>query len=118
MSKRLKREGGKKGKPTLLHQHDASELVELALRMPTISTFYGILIRMFFNDHAPPHFHARYGEFEATIDLGTLEVRQGELPSRALSLVKEWAIIHREELEEDWRLCRENAPPVKIDPLP
>ena len=112
---------GRKGRwanLTLLHQHDAGELVELASRMPTISTFYGILIRMFFNDHAPPHFHARYGEFEATIDLGTLEVRQGELPSRALSLVKEWAIIHREELEEDWRLCRENAPPVKIDPLP
>ena len=73
---------------------------------------------MFFNDRAPPHFHARYGEFEATIDLGILEVRQGDLPSRALSLVKEWAMIHREELEEDWRLCRENAPPVKIDPLP
>jgi hypothetical protein len=51
--------------------------------MPTISAFYGILIRMFFNDHAPPHFHARYGEFEATIDLGTLQVRQGQLPRRA-----------------------------------
>jgi hypothetical protein len=49
--------------------------------MPTISSFYGILIRMFFNDHDPPHFHARYGEFEATIDLGTLEVMEGRLPS-------------------------------------
>jgi hypothetical protein len=86
--------------------------------MPTISTFYGILIRMFFNDHGPPHFHARYGEFEATIDLVTLEVSQGELPSRALRLVQEWAMIHKEELLEDWRLCRENAPPAKIEPLP
>jgi len=62
--------------------------------MPAISAFYGILIRMFFNDHAPPHFHARYGEFEATIDIDTLEVMQGDLPSRALNLVKEWAMIN------------------------
>ena len=86
--------------------------------MPTISTFYGMLIRMFFNYHSPPHFHARYGEFEATIDLGTLEIIQGHLPNRALSLVQEWAMIHRGELLEDWRLCRENALPSKIDPLP
>jgi hypothetical protein len=45
--------------------------------MPTISTFYGILIRMFFNDHPPPHFHARYGEFEATVEIGTLEILEG-----------------------------------------
>jgi hypothetical protein len=96
----------------------AFELVELASRMPTISSFYGILIRMFFNDHAPPHFHARYGEFEATIDLGTLEVIEGELPRRALSLVQERGMIHKEELLEDWRLCRENSQPAKIDPLP
>ncbi len=72
---------------------------------------------MFFNDHAPPHFHARYGEFEATIDIDTLNVSQGELPGRALNLVQEWAIIHREELLEDWRLCRENSLPAKIEPL-
>jgi len=72
---------------------------------------------MFFNDHAPPHFHARYGEFEATIDIGTLEGIEGELPNRAFNLVREWAMIHREELLEDWRLCRENSQPAKIDPL-
>jgi hypothetical protein len=86
--------------------------------MPTISTFYGILVRMFFNDHAPPHFHARYGEFEATIGIENQDVIQGQLPSRALSLVQEWAMIHREELLEDWRLCRENSVPAKIEPLP
>ena len=86
--------------------------------MPTICTFYGILIRMFFNEHAPPHFHARYGEFEATIDIRTRDVLEGQLPSRALSLVREWATIHREELMEDWRLCRENTQPAKIEPLP
>src|SRR5713226_6151759 len=50
-------------------------------------------------------FHARYGEFEATIDIDTQGVIQGELPRRALNLVQEWAMIHREELLEDWRLC-------------
>ena len=86
--------------------------------MPTISRFYGILIRMFFNDHTPPHFHARYGEFEATIQISTREVIQGELPRRALNLVQEWAMIHREELLDDWRLCRDNTLPAKIEPLP
>ena len=64
--------------------------------MPTISAFYGILIRMFFNDHAPPHLHARYGEFEATIDINSLEVLQGGLPDRAFRIVQEWAMIHKE----------------------
>ena len=85
--------------------------------MPTISTFYGILIRMFFNDHAPPHFHARYGEFEATIDIDSLEMLQGDLPARAFRIVQEWAMIHKEEPIENWRLCRENAVPTKIQPL-
>lgn len=85
--------------------------------MPTISAFYGILIRMFFNDHSPPHFHARYGEFEATIDIASLSVIEGQMPRRALDLVHEWAMIHREELMEDWRLCRENSRPRKVEPL-
>jgi hypothetical protein len=85
--------------------------------MPTISAFYGILIRMFFNDHPPPHFHARYGEFEATIEIASLNILEGTLPSRALNLVREWAMMHREELLHDWRLCRQNAPPARIEPL-
>jgi hypothetical protein len=85
--------------------------------MPTISTFYGILIRMFFNDHKPPHFHARYGEFEATIDLDTLEIIQGQLPSRALNLIEEWAMIHSAELLENWQLRRNNTQPAKVEPL-
>jgi Domain of unknown function (DUF4160) len=72
---------------------------------------------MFFNDHGPPHFHARYGEFEATINISTLSVINGELPRRAWNLVQEWAIIHREELLANWRLCCENTPPEKIEPL-
>ena len=72
---------------------------------------------MFFNDHAPPHFHARYGEFEATVDIDTQAILEGHLPTRALNLVQEWANIHRDELLVDWRLCRANEQPLKIEPL-
>ena len=72
---------------------------------------------MFYNDHAPPHFHARYGEFEATVNIVTVAIIEGELPRRAFSLVQEWAIIHKEELLKDWRLCRANSVPEKIEPL-
>ena len=57
--------------------------------MPTISQFYAILIRMLFSYHPPPHFHARYGEFEATVEIGSLEVIESQLPRRALNLVRE-----------------------------
>jgi len=73
--------------------------------MPTISAFYGILIQMFWQDHAPPHFHALYGEFEALIDIRTLEMIRGSLPRRAHALVRAWATLHRNELMEDWQLC-------------
>lgn len=72
---------------------------------------------MFYNDHPPPDFHARYGEFEATVDIRSLEAIEGQLPRRALNQVKEWAMIQREELLEDWRSCRENTVPVKIELL-
>jgi hypothetical protein len=85
--------------------------------LPAISSFYGIVIRMYFCDHPPPHFHARYGDFEATIEIETLHVLEGHLPRRVLSLTLEWAMMHREELGHNWQLCRENSQPVKIDPL-
>ncbi|MCU0596660.1 MAG: DUF4160 domain-containing protein [Desulfobacterota bacterium] len=69
--------------------------------MPTISAFYGIVIQMFWADHAPPHFHALYGEHEALVNVRTLEVMQGSLPRRALVLVLEWATQHRGELLEN-----------------
>jgi len=86
--------------------------------MPTISRFYGILIQMYFGDHAPPHFHALYAEFEAVIDIRTFEVIRGELPSRAMALVLEWAQQHRIDLLEDWELCVANQTPNGIRPLP
>jgi hypothetical protein len=85
--------------------------------MPTISTFYGILIQMFWRDHAPPHFHALYAEHEAQIDIRTLEVIEGSLPKRALTLVREWASAHQTELNEDWNLCSHMQKPKKIAPL-
>jgi hypothetical protein len=86
--------------------------------MPTISRFYGILIQMYFADHAPPHFHALYAEFEALFDLQAFEVIRGELPPRAMALVREWAQQHRNELMRDWVLCVQNQIPEKIRPLP
>lgn len=85
--------------------------------MPIISAFYGILIKMFFNDHAPPHFHTEYGEFKALIDIERLEVIEGRLPRRALNLVLDWAELHKAELVEDWQLCQAKQQPKKIDPL-
>ncbi|WP_206950604.1 DUF4160 domain-containing protein [Trinickia acidisoli] len=85
--------------------------------MPTISVFFGIVISMYWRDHDPAHFHARYGEFEALIRVDTLEVIRGALPKRALALVLEWASEHRAELIEDWQLCRALATPKPIAPL-
>ena len=85
--------------------------------MPEISRFFGLIIRMFYNDHAPPHFHAEYGDEEAVIAIDTLEVQRGELPRRALALVLEWAALHREELRRDWELARSGQKPVPIAPL-
>jgi hypothetical protein len=85
--------------------------------MPTISEFYGLIIRMYWNDHAPPHFHARYGEFEAHYSISSLEVLRGGLPRRAHALVLEWAAMHRAELMEDWQLCESRQMPKRIEPL-
>jgi hypothetical protein len=85
--------------------------------VPTISVFYGVVIRMYWADHAPPHFHAVYGASEASIDIRTLTVIRGELPWRALSLTLQWAALYREELLEDWDLCATMQTPKKIPPL-
>ena len=86
--------------------------------MPTISMFFGIIIHMYIRgEHNPPHFHAIYGEHEALVDIQRLEVIEGKLPRRALALVLEWANEHREELLEDWSLCRAKQLPKSIKPL-
>jgi hypothetical protein len=85
--------------------------------VPTISIFYGIVIQMFWGDHAPPHFHALYAEYEVLINIKTFEVIKGNMPRRALALILEWASEHRTELLEDWSLCKQNQTPKKISPL-
>lgn len=85
--------------------------------MPTISSFYGISIRMFFNDHVPPHFHVEYAEFQATIDILELTISGGKLPRRAQELVLDWAELHQNELLIDWQLCTAKQQPNPINPL-
>lgn len=85
--------------------------------MPLISAFYGILVRMFYNDHAPPHFHVEYGEFKAMINIAELSLLKGNLPRRALELVLDWAELHQQELMDDWELCAARQKPNKIEPL-
>lgn len=85
--------------------------------MPEISRFLGIIITMYFNEHNPPHFHARYGEHKAEIGIDTLSLIAGRLPPRVLGLAMEWAALHRAELLEDWELARRQAELKKIAPL-
>jgi hypothetical protein len=85
--------------------------------VPEISRFFGIVIRIFFNDHEPAHFHAVYGEWEALVEIETLSVYRGSLPRRALALVLEWAVQHRAELRRDWDLARSGHTPEPIAPL-
>lgn len=66
--------------------------------MPQISNFLGIVIKMFYREHNPPHFHAEYGEYEGLIDIKKLELWAGHLPPRVLGLVIEWAALHQDEL--------------------
>ncbi len=82
--------------------------------MPTISWFYGIAIRMFVVDHPPPHFHAAYGEHEATVSIETGEVLEGRLPRRAVKLVADWAALHRAELLANWEMARRGDQPERI----
>ena len=84
--------------------------------MPIISRFLGIVISMFWNDHAPPHFHARYGEYEITVEIET-GIVDGKFPPRALRHVLEWRELHLAELLSDWDLCRQSQMPEPIQPL-
>ena len=86
--------------------------------MPEISRFYGIVIRMYFDDHFPRHFHALYAGAEAVIDIDTLALLSGRIPPRALGMVTEWALLHQNELRELWDQARDLTPLHRIDPLP
>lgn len=85
--------------------------------MPEISRFFGIVIRMYFLDHEPPHFHAKYGAFEVQVRIQPVGLLAGTFPARALALVVEWATLHQAELLENWRRLHTDEPPLRIDPL-
>ena len=86
--------------------------------MPEVSRFYGIVIRMYFDDHDPSHFHAEYAEEEAVIRIETLGVIAGRLRPRALGLVAERAALHQEDLRRAWTKAKNLEPTEKIAPLP
>lgn len=84
--------------------------------MPIISRFYGIVIAMYFNDHNPPHFHAKYSGYEARFSFSG-EVLEGELPMRAMKFVQEWIALHQQELEENWNRAQNGQSLSYIAPL-
>ena len=85
--------------------------------MPQISQFFGIIIRMFYDEHNPPHFHAQYGEYNCCIDIQTLSVIEGQFPARALGLVIEWTILYQKELMDNWLRMEQQKSLQKIEPL-
>ena len=85
--------------------------------MPEVSRFFGIVIQMYVDDHAPPHFHARHAGMEAVVAFDTMAIVRGRLSPRAHALVVEWASLHVEELWADWELARSNLPLNRIAPL-
>jgi hypothetical protein len=85
--------------------------------MPTISAFRGIFIRIYYDDHSPPHFHALYQGDEAKVAIETSDIINGYLPSRTLRHVLSWTEAHRLELHENWDRAQRHAPLVDIPPL-
>jgi hypothetical protein len=85
--------------------------------LPKVSEFFGISIYLYFREHPPPHFHARYGGEEASISIEDLSVVEGRLSPRALGLVIEWATQRREELLAAWNRARSLEPPGWTEPL-
>lgn len=85
--------------------------------MPQISYFLGVIIRMFYRDHNPPHFHAVYGDYEALIDIQKNEILSGTLPPRVLGLEVEWTALHQAELMINWERSKNSEELFKIEPL-
>ena len=84
--------------------------------MPELCRFLGIVIFMNFNEHNPPHFHAKYGDYEIVIEINS-GILEGKFPKRALNMVMEWYELHKDELLQDWELIRTTGEYNKIQPL-
>ena len=87
--------------------------------MPTISMFFGIIIRMYFapKEHNPAHVHVYYQDSTAIIDIVSCDIIQGILPQRQYRLVVAWIEIHKDELSANWALCQNGEKPFEIEPL-
>lgn len=85
--------------------------------MPTVCVFYGIYIRMYYDDHIPAHFHVYYGDNAAKVTIQTGEIIAGRLPNRVLALVREWSDINKPALLDNWRRCLHHEPLLMLDPL-
>ncbi|MDP8238911.1 MAG: DUF4160 domain-containing protein [Candidatus Hatepunaea meridiana] len=85
--------------------------------MPEISRFYGIIIRMFYQEHGIPHFHAVYGEYDISVGISPVRFIEGDAPARVRSFVAEWAAYNQDALMENWKRCRSGEPIKKIKPL-
>lgn len=87
--------------------------------MPTLSMFFGIVVRMYLGkrEHNPPHFHAYYQEYKAIFDIKTCELIDGNIPRRQVKLIEAWAELHKDELLANWELAQNGESPFKIDPL-
>ena len=85
--------------------------------MPEVALFYGIRITMYYSDHSPPHFHAEYAGKTARIHILEASVISGSIPQRQLRLILAWCELHRDELMQNWELCKDNKPLMRINPL-
>ena len=85
--------------------------------MPELSRFFGIIVAMYYSDHAPPHFHARYAGDQVSIRIDNGAILDGKLSGRALRLVEEWRVLHRKELADDWARAEARQPLTRIEPL-
>ena len=87
--------------------------------MPTLSMFFGIIIRMYYapKEHNPPHIHVYYQDFKGVINISDCNLTQGNIPTRQFRLVAAWIELHREELMADWKLCQNGEKPFAIEPL-
>jgi hypothetical protein len=90
---------------------------ERGVWVPEVSRFLGVVVAIYYNDHPPPHFHAKYGDRRAAFSMDDLRLLEGGLPPRVTALVLEWAFAHRTELFEDWRRAVARKPLKSIAPL-
>jgi hypothetical protein len=86
--------------------------------VPSISAFYGIVVYMYYEEHGPPHFHARCAEYDAAIQIDGLALLQGSLPRSKFALVRKWARLHGDELRVNWERARRDEELIGIEPLP